>query len=314
MAHAISSDRIFPTWIFHGPFGVGKSTLAHRFAISLLSGTIPQGDSLEIDPESETAKLVINRLHPDFFVLEQTEESIPLDRIRPLLLKIRKTPAMSKWRVLILENASKLNRNIHNSLLKILEDPPQRTVFIMISETLGTIPKTLLSRAAKVAFRPIPPAQVRKILENMEIEDAEKLSRLSDGSVGYALHLSRHNGVEIYEHLLRGFSSNGENYINTLKYAVANGLCDDFKIVRNSVLRILRTYVNMMTETTTEDCELEVKALRPRDNVSVDDEAARILEIISLMNRCESLMLDKNAVLMNVFERFFSGRLPCTPT
>ncbi|MDR3187554.1 MAG: AAA family ATPase [Holosporaceae bacterium] len=311
LANAIRKDRIFPSWIFHGPFGVGKSTIAHRFAAHLLSEEMPESERLDIDADNSTCRLMNSGTHPDFFLLKQSDESISLESTRNLFLKIRKAPSLSKWRAVIVENASRLNANIYNSLLKVLEDPPKQTVIIMICDNLGTIPKTLLSRAAKVSFSPLDESAVEKILRNMGLKEAKKLAQLSSGSVGYALYLHENNGLEIYRSLLDGFSSAGADYKKALKCILANGWCDNFRILRSTLLKILKTYTNMLGNVVDENCAEEALALKPSipsENERIIEETEKVHEIVSLLNRGESMALDKSSILLWVFERFFSGR------
>ncbi|MDR1560766.1 MAG: AAA family ATPase [Holosporaceae bacterium] len=305
LAHHIVADKIFPTWIFKGPFGVGKASLAYKFAKRLLSDVAP-ADDLQINYDDHVGKLVDLRIHPDFFVLEQDDASI--DDVRHLLARVRKTPALSKRRVVILENFSNLNRNIYNSLLKILEEPPEHAVFILICTNIGMIPKTLLSRAAKINFNPIDNSLVKKVLENMKIENAEDLARLSNGSVGYALYLCANDGIDIYNGILQNFSDG--NYKKALKNIITNNLCSNFMIIKESILRILKIYADILNNVDDESCEREKLILQRNinlDNVCVEKEIKKISELISLINKTESMMLDKNAVVMCVFETFFAN-------
>jgi DNA polymerase III delta prime subunit len=305
LANSIAASRVFPTWIFHGPFGIGKSTLAYKFAKCLLSETVSIGDSLDMDGDDQTHRLVDLGIHPDFFVLEQQSDHVSINDTRELLMKIKKMPTISKWRVVILENASSLNKNIHNSLLKILEDPPKYTVFIMICSNSNILPKTLLSRSAKVAFNPLNNQQVKQVLEQMNIKNAEQLSRLSNGSVGYALCLHENNGIKIYNDILQGFSGNVD-YRKILKNMITGNVCDNFIIIKESILRILKIYINILSSVVQKD-HLEEKSILERcvsKDASIDREIKKVLEIISLVNKTEPLMLDKNAVLVSVFEQF----------
>jgi DNA polymerase III delta prime subunit len=301
---ALKSDKIFPTWIFHGPFGVGKASVAMKFAKRLLSDTV--GDVLEMDQDDPIHKLVDSRIHPDFFILEQSDESVSIDDTRKLLTKVRKSPSLSKRRVVILENSSSLNKNICNSLLKILEEPPENTVIIMICDNIGTIPKTLLSRAVKIYFPPLEESLVKQVLDGMNIRNSEKLARLSEGSVGYALRLNDNNGVEIYDDILKGFSS-PDDYLKTVKKIVDNKLCDNFKIIRTSLLRALKIYVDILNDVADENFKEEIDILKPLAAAKdrPDREIKKIQEIIGMINLCEPAALDKNAVVLNAYERFF---------
>jgi len=307
LVRSLISNRVFPTWIFYGPWGVGKASIALKFAKCLLSETIPGGDTLDIDPSDSTNKLVDTRTHPDFFMLEQSSESISIEETRNLMLKVRKSPSLSKWRVIILENSSDLNRNIQNSLLKILEEPPKNTVFIMICNNIGIIPKTVLSRAAKIYFHPLEESLVKQILDEKHIKDSAKLAQLSEGSVGYAIYLSENNGIEVYKNILTGFFHDGSQYPKAAKYVIENNV--GFEMIKASFFRIFRIYTEILIDMIDPNCSEEAEILKPvadgRKHMA-DREIKRIQEIISMICRCEPMMLDKNAVIVDTFERFFS--------
>jgi DNA polymerase-3 subunit delta' len=331
LAGAIAADKIFPTWIFYGPLGVGKSTMAHKFAKCLLSGKMPIGGSLDISPDDPVHNLIRLRIHPDLFVLEQTDEFVSLDSIRDLMTKIRKMPTLSRWRVVILENASHLNKNIYNCLLKILEEPPRNTVIMMICTHIGSIPKTLLSRAAKISFRPIETTLVVRKLEEMGVANAARLAKLSGGSIGYAIYLSQNNGIAIYDQVLKIF---GTQDSAARKKALAplledNGANNNFVILLESILRMLKIYVDMLIGVEDLSSEEDLSALRwlvenarlgnARLCASEDgfgdlspaylgyaaEESKKTLEIIEMLSIGDRLMLHKSTLIAYVFEKFF---------
>lgn len=294
LAHAIVSEKIFPTWIFCGPFGVGKASVAKKFAKCLLSGFVPSNNSLDIPEDNGIHHLIDSRTHPDFFILEQSDESISINETRELMQKIRKTPTMSKWRVVIIENASNLNKNIYNSMLKILEEPPKNTAIIMICQNTGRIPRTLLSRACKIHFNPLKDNQVESVLKNMGINEAEELAKIANGSVGYAIYLKEHNGIEIFNALLKTFRSEDKK---SLQYIIDNGANNNFRIIKESLLKIFHMYIEQLDGIADHGFK--------QTNNSVEKEVKKILEIISMINKSDVLMLDKQAVVAYAFEKFF---------
>jgi DNA polymerase III delta prime subunit len=311
LARALSSGRVFPVWIFYGPSGIGKACIAMKFAECLLAGAVPNGNTLDTDDE-KIHKLADMRIHPDFFVLEQTDESISVDDTRKLFAKIRKSPSVSQRRVVLLENSSDLNKNIYNSLLKILEEPPRDTVIIMICDHLGAIPKTLLSRAAKIFFRPPGEALVKQILDDMNVPNSLRLAQLSGGSVGYALRLAKNNGIEIYDNILKGFYPDGSAYQKTLKFIIENNLCENFDIIKFSILKILKTYVDMLGGIDEEDSSEEIKILKPIVDACREypvSEIKKVQEIIHMIELCDPAILDRNAVIVDVFEHFFGNKI-----
>ena len=294
LAHAIVSEKIFPTWIFCGPFGVGKASIAKKFAKCLLSGIVPMNNSLDISEDNSIHHLIDSRTHPDFFILEQSDDSISINETRELMQKIRKTPTLSKWRVVIIENASNLNKNIYNSMLKILEEPPKNTAIIMICQNTGNIPRTLLSRAYKINFNSLKDEQVEAVLKNMGIKEANELSKIANGSVGYAIYLKEHNGIEIFNALLEIFCSEEKK---SLQYIIDNGAVNNFRIIKESLLKIFRMYIEQLVGI----ADYGFK----QPNNSVEKEMKKMLEIISMINKSDVLMLDKQSVVAYAFEKFF---------
>lgn len=294
LAETIAVGRVSPAWIFSGIFGIGKASVAKKFAKRLLSGDAPSDNSLDIPENSRIHDLVNLRIHPDFFILEQSDETISINDIRELMQKIRKTPAISKWRAVIIENASNLNRNICNSMLKILEEPPDNTVIIMICQNTGNIPKTLLSRACQIHFNPLQNTQVEAVLKSMEIDNAAELAKVASGSVGYAIYLKEHNGIEIFNNLLQAFRSEDKQPIRRI---MDNGLINDFRIIKESLLKIIHMYIEQLIG-------ILDNGFRQK-SCSVEDEIKKNLEIISIINKSDILMLNKQAVLAYAFEKFF---------
>lgn len=280
---AIAENHVFPTWIFSGPYGIGKASIAYKFAKCLLSGY----KTFDIPEDNSIHRLVQNRTHPDLTVLEQTDNPVSIDEIRVLFEKLRMAPVKSQWRVVILENASTFNKNISNSLLKILEEPPEKTVIILICTTTGNLPKTLLSRAMKLHFSSLPTDIIQKFLEDRGIPNARQLAEISNGSIGLALKMHENLGLETYQHLLNGIQE--QNVIRALNFVKDNNI--DFEIIRECFLYIFHTHIK--------------KLVTNEDDLRNDFEIAKIQKIISLLNHCEAYMLDKNAVIAATYERFF---------
>jgi len=298
VAKSINSNKIFPVWIFWGVDGIGKTSVAYKFAKCLLSDLESVNENLDIADDSKIHNLVENKTHPDFFVMDSSSPSI--DEARILMGKISKAPSLSKRRVVIIENADKLNKNIYNSLLKILEEPPRDTVFILICSTIGNLPVTLQSRAIKLKFNPLSKSEVVLALSLVDVENSETLASISDGSVGDALYLYENNGVDLYQHLLRAFSSDYQTSHKTVKYIIENKLCENFRLIKQLIIRVLKEYIDTITEVKISDC-----FSRSVGKVSVDHETEKVLQIISNLNRGENLMLDKNGMIAEVFETFF---------
>ncbi len=298
IARSINSAKVFPVWIFWGADGIGKTSVAYKFAKCLLAHLDSVNESLDISDDSKIHNLVDNKTHPDFFVLDSSSPSI--DEIRILMGKVRKTPSLSRRRVVIIENADKLNKNIYNSLLKILEEPPRNTVFVLICSTIGNLPITLQSRAIKLKFNPLSHSEVVLALSLFDVENAEILASISDGSIGDALYLYENNGIDLYQHLLKAFSSDYQTSHKTVKYIIENKLCDNFGLVKQLIIRVLKEYIDTIT-----GIKINDYFSQSIGKVSIDHETEKVLQIISNLDRGEILMLDKNGMIAEVFETFY---------
>ena len=298
IAKSINSNKIFPVWIFWGADGIGKTSIAYKFAKCLLADLDSVNENLDLPEDNKIHNWVDNKTHPDFFVMDSTSPSI--DDARALMGKLRKSPSLSKRRVVIIENADKFNKNVYNSLLKILEEPPRDTVFILICSNIGGLPITLLSRAIKLKFNPLSHSEVILALNLFDVENPEILASISEGSIGNALYLYENDGINLYQHLLKAFSSDYQTSHKAVRYIIENKLCDNFGLIKQLIIRVLKEYINTITEIKVNDYFSQSIG-----KVSIDHETEKVLQIISNLNRGELLMLDKNGMIAEVFETFY---------
>ncbi len=220
---AARSGRLPHAWLIGGPAGIGKATLAFRFARFLLSGGVETGgglfgdavqDSLHLDPQHPVFRRVAAGGHADLLTVERPPpddkgkraKEVPVDEVRKISPFLHLTPAEGGWRVVVVDEAERMNRNSANALLKVLEEPPDRSILLLVSNRPGTLLPTIRSRCRALALQPLPEAELMALLARqvptLSGEDALAAARLSRGSPGRALELVGEGGLTLYRGLI----------------------------------------------------------------------------------------------------------------
>jgi DNA polymerase-3 subunit delta' len=201
---AISRGRLASTFLFVGPEGIGKKAFALQLAQVLLCKN-RDSDALEPCDQCDACKQFRAGTHPDLHVvsLPKGKSEIPLDlligdkehRMRAgLCYEISLKPFMGGRKIAIIDDADNFNDEGANSLLKTLEEPPAKSVIILIGTSLDRILPTIRSRCQIIRFEPLSAANVTKILQEKQLvenpEQAERLGKISEGSLTRAQELA----------------------------------------------------------------------------------------------------------------------------
>ena len=209
-ADALTSGRMHHGWLLVGPEGVGKATLAYHFARAVLAGGDAGHTGETVDSDHPLFRKVAALSHPNLLLLRRSwnEKSkrysrfIGVDEVRRLRAFLGNTAGEGGWRVVIVDRADELNQNAANAILKALEEPPPRTLFLLISSAEGRLPVTIRSRTRTLRVAALDDSDlekaVRAALARDEHEaDAKTLSTalaLSQGSVRRALEQKELSG------------------------------------------------------------------------------------------------------------------------
>jgi DNA polymerase-3 subunit delta' len=207
LLEAYRGGRMPHAWLIGGPPGIGKATLAYRTARFVLAhpdpnaSTVLSAASLALPPDHRIARLVASQGHPDLLVLERRPgESgalrtvIAVEDVRKLVTFLGSTAGEAGWRVVVIDSADELNPAGANSLLKLLEEPPARSLFLIVSHAPGRLLATIRSRCRRISMRPLAPADVARAAAaalGHRPDDAavQKAAAAAEGSIARAIAL-----------------------------------------------------------------------------------------------------------------------------
>ena len=196
---AYRSGRIPHAWLIGGAQGIGKATLAYRMARFVLAHGDPAGpqvqaaETLELDPMHPVARHVAAGTHGGLLTLERTPNEkgvmrtvISVEQTRETIAFFGSTAAVGGWRVCIVDTVDELNPNAANALLKVLEEPPRQSLFLLVSHAPARVLPTIQSRCRKLALRPLAADDViRAAAEAAQIApDDPSLREAADAAEG----------------------------------------------------------------------------------------------------------------------------------
>lgn len=211
--------------LIEGPEGIGKATLAFRFANHVLSHPDPTNAPARIgdpDPDSAVSRQITagashNLLHLSRLVDEKTgkvKSAITVDEVRRAGKFFSQTSGTGNWRIVIIDPADDMNRNAANAILKILEEPPKRAMFLVLSHAPGKLLPTIRSRCLPLKLAPLDDQALVSALTHLGIQsvgqgEGQALLSAAKGSVGEALKLLNYGGGDIIDAYNALLSSEG---------------------------------------------------------------------------------------------------------
>ena len=311
--------------LFTGPRGIGKATLAFRFARFVLAGGAGEGqggllgdapsgdDGLAIPADSGVFRRVAAGGHADLLTVERTYDprrrrlrsEIVVDDARQIGAFLRLTPAEGGWRVVVVDGADEMNRNAANALLKVLEEPPRRALLLLVAHSPGRLLPTIRSRCRRFPLMPLSDDIVRLLLRRCRPDlteaAADALIALCAGSIGRAVDLADAGGVELYAQVLALLSRDGG-----VDVAALHGFAD--RLARGDGEEAYRAVADLIAQML---ARLAVAAARG----AADDAVLRRLaqraparrwaelreEIAQSFQRTDDLNLDKKQTILSAF-------------
>jgi DNA polymerase III subunit delta' len=184
---ALAGGHVSHAYLFSGIEGIGKCSTALSFAKALNCGAHED----DFCDACRSCGKIERRVHPDFFYIEPDKNSIRIEQVRDLQKKIIFKPMEGAKKVVIIDQAEKLNLHAANCLLKTLEEPPDDTVIILVAHSAVTLLPTIVSRCQRIRFAPLSDSAVMDFLatRGARPEEARLAAALAQGSLKRALAL-----------------------------------------------------------------------------------------------------------------------------
>jgi DNA polymerase III subunit delta' len=188
-AASATGSAMTHAWLITGPPGSGRSNLAYAFASALLAR---DGD------EEATVRQVAARTHPDLGVLSTERVIIGIDEVRQLVSSSQFSPSVGRFRVMVIEDADRMSERTSNVLLKALEEPPPRTVWILCAPSEADLIPTIRSRVRSVRLRVPSVDEVAELIsrrDGVDLATAARAARESQSHIGMAHRLATNSAA-----------------------------------------------------------------------------------------------------------------------
>ncbi|MGE0697498.1 MAG: DNA polymerase III subunit delta' [Hyphomicrobiaceae bacterium] len=326
LAGGVASGRMHHGWLIAGAEGIGKATLAYRFARHVLAQPHerdPAGVTLDVPPASPASRQVLALSHPGLLVIRRPWDQrnkrhlqvIPVDEVRRVKAFLGHTSDAGAYRVVIVDTADLLNVNAANALLKSLEEPPARTFFLLLTAMPGRLLPTIRSRCRVLDLAPLGEADVRRaVLAALAPDEREppgagewtRLVALSEGSVRRALTLWLGDGLKLDARLGQLFAA-----LPAVDWPAAHALADEvssqaaaerFEMLFDLLLKLVARLVRAGAGLDAPEAEARLAArLVPEARLAT---WAELWETIAReKSEAQALNLDRKSLILQTFGR-----------
>ena len=316
--------------LLSGPKGIGKATLAYHFAryvlsqkknpVSSLQFSGVEKSALNVESDETVFSLVSARSHVDLYILEKgisgrtgrKKQEITVDDARKLKQFFSLTAVSSLWRVAIIDAADEMNHSAANAILKALEEPPKRTILILISHSHDLKLETISSRCQRHSLHPLSLNDFNSVIssfgEELSQNDLDLLFHLSDGRPGIGSLILENDAIDLYRglvELLTQAPSIDYSKVHLLADQLSSrGAEEKFDLAMQLLLKWVSSCIKskFIPEERTEIVRGEFSAAKRMISINKIDEWVRLWEEIN--HKCSEisrLNLDRKQVFLSTF-------------
>ncbi len=327
LVDSVAAGRMHHGWLITGSEGIGKATLAYALARFLLARENERDFAsrrLAVPVTSVAFRQVAALSHPDLLVLRRPWDAkakrhstqITIDEVRRLRFFLSHKAEPTQWRVVIVDSADDLNIAAANAILKSLEEPPVRTVFMLLSSEPGRLLPTIRSRCRQLALAPLSPDALKAAVDQAisageagtppSPSDWPRLVELSKGSVRRALGICTTGGLKIYDRVLGSVTT-----LPRIDWALVHSLSDElagaaaeqkfeqfYEFLLDLLARLIRARATGVGSKA--DLALSQQLIRPERLAAF---AAAWPEIAASKSEAMALNLDRKALIMDTMMR-----------
>ncbi len=319
-----NSNKLHNSWLISGERGIGKATLAYRFARFLLDEKKRNGKqatSLNSCPDSYANTLITSNAHPDLKIIErdfiETDRKkilkaikegealdenelknlkksavIRIDDVRLINEFFSKKSSDGGWRVVIIDSIDDMNTASANALLKVLEEPPAKSILLLISHNIGQLLPTIRSRCNKLVLKPLSDnvvaSLIRRYRPHVDEKEIKGIVDIASGSIGRALNYIDSNALDRYNKLEQ-IASAGKNFklqdmLDWVNEAASSE--ESFDMSSELILKFCSEHVISASDIDgmAQVWEKAVKILRQTESLNIDKKEALINIIVNLCN------------------------------
>ena len=314
-------NKLHHAWIISGNKGIGKATLAWQLIKKLM--TEAYMDENEDDKSLINIKQIEALSLPNLFLCrrpydektKRLKKFITVDEVRKLKSFFNLSAIENGWRVALIDSADELNKSASNALLKLLEEPPKRSIIIIVAHQIRKLPVTIRSRCRSLRLQKLTENEIEKILllsgyntSNLSKDDKIILDIISNGSAGRAITVLNQDGISIFKfclELLNNFPNFNRKKLTELGYKVKNNI-NRFNFISSILLLIIARLASISISSKIEmPTEYEKELIY---KLNVNSKTPKVLsQIYSDLSKsftmCEELNLEPMTEIINAFIR-----------